>query len=224
MKRWTCPTCHGGVLAPAKPLMDDVRRYCLPCSASTGKLVRRACGSRERVKAERRDARAERVKADRDRAVARELARHTVGGLDVRAVVRRVWSALAPELRAFTAARMLAGKSMPSAVPPEVRIRRVALHHNFWRITTGSVLQLTFRRDAGPADVWGVILRGLTCRATGHLRDVAYNVAIARVARRLCGVTIPTCDGDLPVKVLEEKLAQKFARVGEGGDGAKADG
>ena len=43
MKRWQCPSCADVVLAPRAPATVDVRRYCLDCSKSTGKLVSRFC-------------------------------------------------------------------------------------------------------------------------------------------------------------------------------------
>lgn len=39
--RWKCPQCENGLLAPSRPRMNDVRRYCLPCSAKVGVLVMR---------------------------------------------------------------------------------------------------------------------------------------------------------------------------------------
>jgi len=41
LSRWICPNACGGVLAPSRPRKDDVRRYCLPCSAKIGRLVER---------------------------------------------------------------------------------------------------------------------------------------------------------------------------------------
>lgn len=46
--RWKCESCNNGLLAPTKPRMNDVRRYCLPCSASTGKLVQRVSPTLEK--------------------------------------------------------------------------------------------------------------------------------------------------------------------------------
>lgn len=31
--RWECPLCRAGINAPSRLNKDDVRRYCLPCSA-----------------------------------------------------------------------------------------------------------------------------------------------------------------------------------------------
>lgn len=60
MRRWTCPTCNTTVHAPERPRRDDVRRYCLPCSQRSGRLVERRALAAEReraAKAERADAR-----------------------------------------------------------------------------------------------------------------------------------------------------------------------
>lgn len=38
-KRWKCPVCEIGVLGLLRPRKNDVVRYCLPCSAKTGRLV-----------------------------------------------------------------------------------------------------------------------------------------------------------------------------------------
>ena len=51
MKRWTCPVCDVTVLAPKAPPLEDVRRFCLPCSAEAGFLVRRVVPATERAKA-----------------------------------------------------------------------------------------------------------------------------------------------------------------------------
>lgn len=46
--RWKCAICNHGLLAPMKPRKNDVRRYCLPCSAKTGKLVERVSPTLEK--------------------------------------------------------------------------------------------------------------------------------------------------------------------------------
>ena len=46
--RWKCQLCDNGLLAPTKPRMNDVRRYCLPCSSETGKLVERVSPTLEK--------------------------------------------------------------------------------------------------------------------------------------------------------------------------------
>ena len=49
-QRWVCPTCAAGCLAPSRPRLDDVRRYCLTCSKRTGRLVQRVCPAQERAR------------------------------------------------------------------------------------------------------------------------------------------------------------------------------
>lgn len=68
MKRYVCPReCGNNLLAPNRMASDDVRRFCLPCSEETGKLVERICPARERKKARKAEARREQAKAERAR-------------------------------------------------------------------------------------------------------------------------------------------------------------
>jgi hypothetical protein len=62
VKLWACPNAGRGILgatdcaavrAPLRMPPDDVRRFCLACSAKSGRLVRRVCPSHE-LKLERR--------------------------------------------------------------------------------------------------------------------------------------------------------------------------
>ena len=66
MKRWVCPLCGSGKLAPAKPARDDARCYCLRCTGKTGRLVERVSPAAQtsRRRAEERAA----VRAERGRA------------------------------------------------------------------------------------------------------------------------------------------------------------
>lgn len=51
--RWRCQQCDHGLLAPMKPRKNDVRRYCLPCSSKTGKLVERTAPALEKQREKR---------------------------------------------------------------------------------------------------------------------------------------------------------------------------
>jgi hypothetical protein len=51
MIRWVCPNCGSGTNAPERPRRNDVRRYCLNCSAATGLLVERVAPKLERQRA-----------------------------------------------------------------------------------------------------------------------------------------------------------------------------
>lgn len=101
--RWTCKVCLNGVLAPERPRQDDVRRYCLPCSQVTGKLVRREAPALEAQRAQRAERNAAKAKAQRTRQrearekakalqAEREAAQYTIGGVDLRVEAKRLWN------------------------------------------------------------------------------------------------------------------------------------
>lgn len=81
--RWACPNGCPGVLGPSRPRRDDARRYCLTCTAKTGRLVERVSPALERQRqtaADRSKAKAQR-KRERERAAA--VKRWTVGEVDL---------------------------------------------------------------------------------------------------------------------------------------------
>ena len=51
--RWKCEQCDNGLLAPSRPRKNDVRRYCLPCSAKRGTLVERIAPALEKKREQR---------------------------------------------------------------------------------------------------------------------------------------------------------------------------
>lgn len=69
-----------------------MRRFCLPCSAKSGRLVRRECPSLERERAAARERttarRVKRTTTERQR----EAASRSVGGVDLLALARRLWA------------------------------------------------------------------------------------------------------------------------------------
>ena len=69
MRRWVCPRCQAGTNGPERPRKDDVRRWCLTCSAETGRLVERTSPALERKRAAgaARSATKQRTKAERER-------------------------------------------------------------------------------------------------------------------------------------------------------------
>jgi len=93
-RTWVCPQCEDAVRAPSVPRKDDVRRYCLPCSKRTGKLVQRTCPALEKRRAERGAANKARHKARAERARERELKHYTVGGVNLKAEARTLWRLL----------------------------------------------------------------------------------------------------------------------------------
>jgi predicted RNA-binding Zn-ribbon protein involved in translation (DUF1610 family) len=63
--RWKCPNCGDGILAPQRPRLDDVRRYCLPCSSKSGKLVERIAPALEAQRTRRNEQRTSKAKKKR---------------------------------------------------------------------------------------------------------------------------------------------------------------
>lgn len=90
-RRWVCPSCGSGVLAPSAPRRDDIRRYCLDCSKRTGRLVERSCPALDRE----RERKAETAKARRTTAAAKERAARKAAyeylGVDLAAEAKRLW-------------------------------------------------------------------------------------------------------------------------------------
>ena len=78
--QWKCPTCNAGVIAPTRPRKNDVRRYCLPCSADAGVLVERIAPALEKKRAAKKVATtkkqaSKRATVSRNNAPAKEQAR-----------------------------------------------------------------------------------------------------------------------------------------------------
>lgn len=114
MRRWVCPDCGKGVNAPDRPRTDDIRRFCLPCSEKTGRLVKRTCPTLDRersaksekaaakrsaaAKRERAKARAEREKAaakrarEQERAEAAARASREYRGVNLDVEAERIWN------------------------------------------------------------------------------------------------------------------------------------
>jgi hypothetical protein len=74
-KRWTCPICGSGKLAPSRPRRDDTRRYCLSCSEKTGRLVQRECAALERQRGVAKERAVRKRQAAQERSKAREKAK-----------------------------------------------------------------------------------------------------------------------------------------------------
>ena len=101
MKIWRCPDCGSGVRAPGKPRLNDVRRFCLPCSQRSGYMVERVCPTletkRAKVKAKvSAKGKSERVKATAVREIKRASANdvYFVDGVDVRPILKRMQTIL----------------------------------------------------------------------------------------------------------------------------------
>jgi hypothetical protein len=106
--RWICPTCGNGRLAPTRPRRDDVRRYCLPCSEESGRLVERIAPALERQrekkstkkKAARKRKRATRTRREAPKKelakVKKNLQRRDTNGMPYKREAERIWKILEP--------------------------------------------------------------------------------------------------------------------------------
>ena len=121
--RWTCPNGCPAVLAPSRPRRDDVARYCLPCSATRGRLVLRAAPALEAKRAAKVNAAKAKKVAAATRAAERETAYFTVHGVDLREELKKLWSLpIARELRAKIDPYKVQIRHDPSA-PPKLIVR-----------------------------------------------------------------------------------------------------
>lgn len=125
MVRWRCEECGSGCLAPSRPRMDDVRRYCLDCSKQSGRLVRRISPTLEKERAKKAQAQAARrskkVEAQRQvreqekarREILKPVLTLTSEGLDVQKEARKIWGLLKEHHR---------GRPMPKVIVRSERI------------------------------------------------------------------------------------------------------
>jgi predicted SprT family Zn-dependent metalloprotease len=100
--RWKCPTCNAGVIAPTKPRMNDVRRYCLPCSAKAGVLVERIAPALEKKREAKKEttkkkSAAKRATISKNNAPAKQQAR--IDALRIKMIhkeAERIWRLMKP--------------------------------------------------------------------------------------------------------------------------------
>lgn len=166
-RRWICERCdRPGVNAPGRMRRDDVRRYCLPCSEETGRLVERLCPALEAKRAASRERSAARAAGKR----LAERARYTLDdGTDVRTLVRK-----ARRLKAWA----YEGEHVEMAVH-RVRVDIAVgeprgAHGRAWRRR----VHVHLRRDTHPAVAMTIIVH--------ELAHIAHN-ALGRDTRRSHG-------------------------------------
>ena len=118
--RWICPDCGNGRLAPTRPRREDVRRYCLPCSEATGKLVERH--SPAMLKQRERKAEAAKAKRVKQKARERELetAKWTRDGVDLRDVLAKAMRL--PEAKGLRTPRMVVQRKLEGTYSGHAKI------------------------------------------------------------------------------------------------------
>lgn len=174
---WTCPRCdRAAVRAPERMRRDDARRYCLPCTADTGRLLERHCPSLDRERAER----AGRQEAKRERQAERErqaqTERRCVEGVDMER-----------ELKRLSRLPIFGGRSGTLASrPPELRMRRVSRAQGTAVRWSSNSLVLSVWPGRSAEDVaawllWGLaaIHRRRTSSRNGSTRSLKVMVADA---------------------------------------------
>lgn len=167
MIKRACPACGVTKLSPARARRDDVRRFCLPCSEASGRLVERVSPARLRkeakAKAARRaeaNARAQLKRAWR----AEERARWVHNGFDIRPLAIRIWRAAGladdPEPESFVVRQgadpgFIVSLVLAAAVRRSGDLRRFEGQDRYWEIATE--VWPTLKREVGPlTGPWGV--------------------------------------------------------------------
>lgn len=165
-KRWVCPACAQGCLAPSKPRMDDVRRYCLPCSAKTGRLVRRTCPTLDKQRATRAAQAKEKRAKQRVRKSAARDAVWVHQGCDLEVEAKALWRAMYAEKRTvppLPVIRLRRGTSYSRSGRAEWRIDRTATYER----TVVDHVTVCFHPDRPLVDVLMVLAHELAHHAAG---------------------------------------------------------
>ena len=191
--RWACPDCGSAKLAPAGCPKDDVRRFCLPCSEKSGRLVPRTTPALDRARAQvaaKRVKRAEREQAKRERGRARQAdaaeGKWIYGPLDMRAELRRVFI----ECYEVRAVGGRVGTVDEILGHPDTNIRRGGKLHSSGRARNGTPERpgrIAVTLGTCPASAWAVLLHE-ALHAIGMKHGRAMRRVEAAAARARWGV------------------------------------
>lgn len=182
-RRWQCPSCGSGLLAPGRMRRDDTRRFCLSCSAKTGRLVERVCPALERQREQTKTERAERASAQRVAERAQREAREVIDGVDVGREI----------------ARLIKLPAFRDELPPRLRRQAVrwTLHRSQKPTSSGHAyahgrIHLTFALSADAGDVKTLILHELAHYVipSGEGHGSRWARCFARGAREGYGVDV----------------------------------
>ena len=228
-KRWKCPMCNKGALAPSRMSADDVRRYCLECSATTGKLVQRVCPALEKErerKQEKAASAAKRRRATEARRVkvleAAEHERYTFDGVYLPDLAMQMC-----KLKAFRPDKDHDGYKVDCDLrlfPPKITIYRgekdrMTCSGRYYRHRHEVVM--TIPKDTTSAYVFGILLHEVTHAAMGFGSDPlrrkrvvhgpTYNRAMCAAAEEMwpemAKIRFPSVTGYLPTHQMTYNLA-----------------
>lgn len=149
MPRWVCPECGKGKNGPQRPRLDNVIRYCLPCSEKCGVLVKRSAPALEKKRAAAYTR--SREKAATKRQKQRES--ETWGGIHIPTEAKIIWRLMKP----YCGSRAM----------PKIRIRNKSWGTSGHCKIYDSEIVLSISADAGPSDVWGLLAHELCHAARG---------------------------------------------------------
>lgn len=181
--RWKCPSCNSGVLNSSRPRMNDVKRYCLPCSAKSGVLVQRTAPAlekqrdasktkqvakqtakrkkesaikkkqAEKTKAQQAIWREQRLTAERQKKIAKAEL-NWIGDLNIPKEAVRLWKLLEPYHRG-------------RALPP-IEIRNNNYRGNLgWAHVGQSWRGIVVKKQGSEFSTWTLLLHELTHMAVG---------------------------------------------------------
>lgn len=234
MRRYVCPQCKAGKIAPDRLDPEDARGFCLDCSKTTGRLVRRVWAGQqaaqeraEKTAAARRESALKRRERERAQAAEREREQFIVAGLDAREVLHQIvmtrtiqTAFVNPRCRGVRKARKLelVIRRRPAPTPRRTVGEGYSGHCHGWRIV------LTV-----PGDVDAAGLRWLLAHEACHLPAVPrdrggrrethgpeFRGRLRRVVEELWGVVVPDPGG--PVHTLDMAILKALRQAA--GDGA----
>jgi hypothetical protein len=167
---------------------DNAKRYCLPCTAKTGKLVERVAAAASREREARKAAKVDRAKAKREKAAAREAARFAVAGFDLNAELVRLW-----KHKAVAEARRTHGARWRSVreEPPSLRIRRCARQpRGLMGLASYGKREIMLATWPGRTlgDLIGTLLHEVVHMVGIHNHGPAFGAELARLALDVYGI------------------------------------
>ena len=193
--RWKCPICNDGLLAPQRPRLDDVRRYCLPCSSKTGKLVERIAPALEAQRTRRNDARREAAKNERKRQrerierkqnSPREIARRKYTeqgqyGMNIKRETARLWKLLnkIPQtLDGAARTKSIVSRNKPPTVKLMKRGWRIDDSDHVWVSSRAAGIAYGSHISIAPNVSWETLAHEIIHCAGYHGHDRAFYIAL----------------------------------------------